>query len=51
MGSSKYRVLMTMVSRDSYREQCEVVLKQKGVPYFHTCVRRLVTSRCRRRFV
>jgi cellulose biosynthesis protein BcsQ len=42
MGSSKYRVLMTMVSHDSYREQCEGVLKEKGVPYFSAWIRRLV---------
>jgi chromosome partitioning protein len=42
MGSSKYRVLITMVPHDSYREQCEGMLKEKGVPYFHSYVRRLV---------
>jgi len=42
MASSKYRVLITMVSHDSYREQCEGVLKEKGVPYFRAVIRRLV---------
>jgi chromosome partitioning protein len=42
MGSSKYRVLITMVPHDSYREQCESMLKEKGVPYFRACIRRLV---------
>jgi cellulose biosynthesis protein BcsQ len=42
MESSKYRVLITMVSHESYREQCEAMLKEKGVPYFRACIRRLV---------
>lgn len=42
MSSSKYRVLITMVSHESYREQCEAVLKEKTVPYFRACIRRLV---------
>jgi hypothetical protein len=31
-----------MVAHDSYREQCEGVLKEKGVPYFCASIRRLV---------
>ncbi len=42
MGSSKYRVLITMVPYDTYREQCAAVLKEKGVPYFGSSIRRLV---------
>jgi len=42
MGSSKFRVLITMVPHDSYREQCEAMLKEKAMPYFRSWVRRLV---------
>jgi chromosome partitioning protein len=42
LGSSKYRVLITMSQHDSYREQCEAMLKEKRVPYFKSSIRRLV---------
>lgn len=42
MGSSKYRVLITMAPHESYRIQCEALLQEKGVPYFASSIRRLV---------
>jgi chromosome partitioning protein len=40
--SSHYRVVITMVPHDSYREQCEAMLQQKGLPHFQASITRLV---------
>lgn len=42
IGSSNYRVVITMVSHESYREQCEAMLDQKGIAHFKSNIRRLV---------
>jgi chromosome partitioning protein len=41
-GSSNFRLLITMVQHDSYKQQCIEMLKSKGVPYFKSTIRRLV---------
>jgi chromosome partitioning protein len=42
IDGANYRVLITMSSHDSYREQCEAMLQQKGIPHFKSNIRRLV---------
>jgi chromosome partitioning protein len=42
LKSNKYRVLLTMVQHDSYRDQCISVFEDRKVPYFRSVIRRYV---------
>lgn len=42
MKSDKFRVLLTMVQHDSYRDQCLAVLDERKVPHFKANIRRYV---------